>query len=245
MEVTAFCIRLLLTVLLLLVAQVDFTCAQKADVVFPQVVPNREQHFEYESIVISCEGLEGLTGWRVMRKTKGSVITCASSWSTLSGPCQIKNAFPGPDNGEYWCETGRKKSNTVNITVTAGSVILESPVLPVTEGDNVTLCCRTKQTSSNLNAEFCKDGHFMESSSTGNMTIHSVSRSNEGLYKCSISGAGESAESWLTVRGETQQCFNSICSILFQFFSDNALIFVKFQVLKLKRSITNANRLHM
>ncbi|XP_038550566.1 low affinity immunoglobulin gamma Fc region receptor II-b-like [Micropterus salmoides] len=139
-----------------------------------------------------------------MRKTKGSVITCASSWSTLSGPCQIKNAFPGPDNGEYWCETGRKKSNTVNITVTAGSVILESPVLPVTEGDNVTLCCRTKQTSSNLNAEFCKDGHFMESSSTGNMTIHSVSRSNEGLYKCSISGAGESAESWLTVRATPQ-----------------------------------------
>ncbi|XP_045898315.1 uncharacterized protein LOC123966153, partial [Micropterus dolomieu] len=135
-----------------------------------------------------------------MRKTKGSVRTCASSWSTSTGPCQIKNAFPGPDSGEYWCEIGRKKSNTVNITVTAGSVILESPVLPVTEGDNVTLCCRTKQTSSNLNAEFYKDGHFMESSSTGNMTIHTVSRSNEGLYKCSISGAGESAESWLTVR---------------------------------------------
>ncbi|XP_076581683.1 high affinity immunoglobulin gamma Fc receptor I-like [Chaetodon auriga] len=169
---------------------------------FPQVVPNRQQHFEYESVVVSCEGLDGLTGWRVMKKIGGVIKTCAPSWSTSTGPCQIKHAIPEVDSGEYWCELGGgRKTNSVNITATGVSVILDSPVLPVMEGDAVTLRCRQKQTSSsNLTAEFFKDGHFMESSSAAEMTIHSVSTSNEGLYKCSISGAGGSPESWLLVR---------------------------------------------
>ncbi|XP_074479423.1 Fc receptor-like protein 5 isoform X2 [Sebastes fasciatus] len=199
MEVTALCITLLMNVLMLLVAQVPFSYSQKA--AFPQVVPNRQQFFQYETIVVSCEGLEGLTGWRVMRKNKGVVKICAATWSTSTGPCEIKDTFTEVDSGEYWCEIGGlQTSNTVNITVTAGSVILESPVLPVMVGDAVTLSCRDEQASSNLTADFYKDGHFMERSSTGEMTIHNVSRSNEGLYKCRISGAGGSPESWLTVR---------------------------------------------
>ncbi|XP_033182407.1 Fc receptor-like protein 5 [Anabas testudineus] len=169
---------------------------------FPQVDPNRQQHFAYETFTVNCEGLNGLTGWRVMRKLKGVDTICASTWETSTGPCEIKTAYPGIDSGEYWCEIkGVKISNTVNITVSAASVILESPVLPVMEGDDVTLRCRKKQTPSNLTAEFYKDGVFIRSSSTGEMIIHNVSMSDEGLYKCSISGAGESAESWLTVTG--------------------------------------------
>ncbi|XP_037613811.1 Fc receptor-like protein 5 isoform X6 [Sebastes umbrosus] len=199
MEVTALCIRLLMNVLMLLVAQVAFSYSQKA--AFPQVVPNRQQHFQYETIVVSCEGLEGRTGWRVMRKIKGVVKTCAATWSTSTGPCEIKDAFTEVDSGEYWCEIGGlQTSNTVSITVTAGSVVLESPVLPVMEGDAVTLSCRDEQASSNLTADFYKDGRLIGSSSTGEMTIHSVSMCDEGDYKCRISGAGESPESWLTVR---------------------------------------------
>lgn len=82
-------------------------------------------------------------------------------------------------------------------------MILESPVLPVMKGDNVTLLCREKQTSANLTAEFYKDGFFIGSSSTGEMVVHGVSKSDAGLYKCSMSGVGESAASWLTVRGKT------------------------------------------
>ncbi|KAM9335176.1 low affinity immunoglobulin gamma Fc region receptor III-B-like [Symphorus nematophorus] len=199
MEVAALCVRLLMTALLLLVAQADFSYSQKVDAAFPQVVPNRQQHFEHEPVVISCEGLEGLTGWRVMKKTKGDVKTCSPQWATSTGPCEIEAAIRGIDSGEYWCELGTKKSNTVNIAVTARSVVLESPVLPVMEGDAVSLRCREKQMSSNHTAEFFKDGFLMESSSTGNMTIDSVSTSHEGSYKCRISGS-ESAESWLTVR---------------------------------------------
>ncbi|KAG7231647.1 hypothetical protein INR49_010778 [Caranx melampygus] len=69
------------------------------------------------------------------------------------------------------------------------------------EGDDVTLSCRSSITSSsNLTTDFYKDEVFIRSSSTGNMTIHSVSRSDEGLYRCNISGAGGSPGSWLSVR---------------------------------------------
>ena len=90
----------------------------------------------------------------------------------------------------------------------AGSVILESPALPVMEGNPVTLRCRNKTPSTNLTADFYKDGLFNRSSSTGEMIIYSVSKCDEGLYKCNISGAGESPESWLAVRGETPMDLN-------------------------------------
>uniref|UniRef100_A0AAQ6IHG0 Ig-like domain-containing protein n=1 Tax=Anabas testudineus TaxID=64144 RepID=A0AAQ6IHG0_ANATE len=194
MEVTASFSRLFLLVLFL---HVLLSSPQKT--IFLRVVPNRLQFFEYDSIVFSCEGHGELTGWRVKRRLKGFETICSSSWEMSTGPCTIKNAFIA-DSGEYWCQaSGDTRSSTVNVTVTAGSVILESPVLPVMEGDDVTLRCRKKQAPSNLTAEFYKDGLFMGSSSTGEMIVHSVSRSHEGLYKCSISGAGESPESWLKV----------------------------------------------
>ncbi|KAM4611886.1 uncharacterized protein ACJ7VT_012520 [Polymixia lowei] len=70
------------------------------------------------------------------------------------------------------------------------------------EGDDVTLRCRT-QTPSNLTADFYKDGSLIGTESTGEMIIHSVSRSDEGLYKCNRRGLGESPESWLAVRNGT------------------------------------------
>ena len=81
-------------------------------------------------------------------------------------------------------------------------MILESPVLPVKEGDNVTLRCTKKKSTSDI-ADFYKDGHLIRTGYEGNLIIHNVSRSHEGLYKCNISGAGESPESRLAVRGET------------------------------------------
>ncbi|KAL4008311.1 hypothetical protein ACER0C_002163 [Sarotherodon galilaeus] len=70
------------------------------------------------------------------------------------------------------------------------------------EGDDVTLLCKTKTTPSNLPAAFYKDGSLIRKQPTGHMTIQHVSRSDEGLYKCDISGHGESPSSWITVTGE-------------------------------------------
>lgn len=86
---------------------------------------------------------------------------------------------------------------------TDGDVILESPVHPVTEGDSVTLTCtfRYQETNPKLKTDFYKDGVLIKNETTGEMTIPTVSKSDEGLYKCK-SGEGESPESWVTVRGE-------------------------------------------
>uniref|UniRef100_A0A4W5L388 Ig-like domain-containing protein n=1 Tax=Hucho hucho TaxID=62062 RepID=A0A4W5L388_9TELE len=89
----------------------------------------------------------------------------------------------------------------VYILYTAGAVILESPALPVTEGDSVTLRCRYQGTPSDLTAVFYEDGSLIRTETTGEMTIPAVSKSDEGLYKCTNS-KGESPESWMTVTGE-------------------------------------------
>ncbi|CAK6974747.1 uncharacterized protein LOC121889065 [Scomber scombrus] len=65
------------------------------------------------------------------------------------------------------------------------------------EGDDVTLRCKTK--TSNLPADFYKDGSLIRTEPTGHMTIHHVSKSDEGLYKCNSSSHGESPSSWISV----------------------------------------------
>ncbi|XP_049922614.1 uncharacterized protein LOC126403844 [Epinephelus moara] len=168
-----------------------------------RVLPNRSQFFQYESISLSCEQQGNSSDWRVKRNTT-TIINQehSTSWNSINESCRFIDDLYPLDTGVYWCESSAGEcSNTVNIFVTAGSVILDSPALPVMEGDTVTLSCRTKTTSSSsLTADFYKDGLLIASSSTGNMTMHSVSVSDEGFYKCSVSGFGESPDSWLAVR---------------------------------------------
>ncbi|XP_028420543.1 uncharacterized protein LOC114546079 isoform X1 [Perca flavescens] len=203
MEVTTFCVALLMNALMLLVAHIQHGYPQTpvSDSAF-RIVPTRLQLFEYESVHFTCEGFNFSAGCRV-RTIKEFIPKCSNDTVTSTVTCTIDFVFPS-DSGEYWCEAGGgKRSNTVNVTVTAGSVILESPALPVMEGDNVTLSCRTKLTSfSSLITNFYKDGRLIGSSPTGNLTIESVFMSHDGRYKCNIPGAGESPESWLAVREE-------------------------------------------
>eukprot|EP00064_Thunnus_orientalis_P021619 superscaffoldBa00006677_g21785 len=148
-----------------------------------QIIPSQSQFFSYEDITLSCEVSAG--GGRLKRNTtaRGSE-SCPYGWGTLTGStCTITTMYPS-DTGFYW----------------SGPVILESPVLPVKEGEAVTLRCRNRKMFSNLTANFYKDGVVIGSSFTGDMTIHSVLKSDEGLYKCKISDIGESPESWLTVK---------------------------------------------
>ncbi|XP_074555323.1 uncharacterized protein LOC141811241 [Halichoeres trimaculatus] len=200
MEVRALCFSLMIRVLFLLAARDEVCCSVKDNTVFPQIIPNRQQFFEYEPITVSCEGLMGLTGWRVMKRIRGKIQPCAATWESSTGPCRVENAIPSIDSGEYWCEIGAKKISSVHITVTAGPVVLDSPAVPVFEGDDVTLSCRNKELDSNSTAQFFKDGVSMGSSVTGSMTIYGVSSFDEGLYKCRISEGGESPQSWFTVR---------------------------------------------
>ncbi|XP_041841813.1 Fc receptor-like protein 5 isoform X2 [Melanotaenia boesemani] len=167
-----------------------------------QVLPNRSQFFRYNSVSLSCEDERNSTGWKVKRKTPdGGIRPCSSGWGYVSSgsTCIIANSYP-TDTGVYWCESEKgEQSNSVNITITDRTVILESPALPVLEGAAATLYCKAETNTSDHTYDFFKDGHVIITNSSGEMTIDSVSKSNEGLYTCSISGGGESAGSWLAV----------------------------------------------
>ncbi|XP_063319095.1 low affinity immunoglobulin gamma Fc region receptor II-like [Pelmatolapia mariae] len=168
------------------------------------VSPSSSQFFDYDSVSLSCEEDDSSAGWTLRRNTSREQRTqCGTDgWGKPAGStCDIV-AFH-LDSGVYWCESREGPiSNMVNLTVTGGSVILQSPVLPVMEGDDVTLLCKTMTTFSNLPAAFYKDGSLIRKQPAGHMTIQHVSRSDEGLYKCDISGHGESPSSWITVTGK-------------------------------------------
>ncbi|XP_071234977.1 low affinity immunoglobulin gamma Fc region receptor II-b-like isoform X6 [Salvelinus alpinus] len=178
------------------------------------VSPDRSQFFEFESVSLSCEVQGNSAGWRVVRNTeRGNLSECHTTWGKQQGSSCIMSLIPS-DSGVYWCESGPgEHSNAVNITVPAGAVILESPALPVTEGDSVTLRCRYQGTPSNLTADFYKDGSLIRTETTGEMTIPAVSKSDEGLYKCNNS-EGESPESWMTVTDGGSTSSSSPSSLL-------------------------------
>ncbi|XP_047242836.1 Fc receptor-like protein 5 [Girardinichthys multiradiatus] len=163
------------------------------------VSPSRSQFFKGDSVSLSCEEDNISAGWTVRRNTTKRQSECKDGWGEPAGSsCTISSLYKH-DTGVYWCESREgAASSSIQLTVSGGSVILQSPVLPVMEGDDVTLSCQTK-TSSNLPANFIKDGSLIRTEPAGHMTLHHVTSSDEGLYKCNIRGHGESPSSWISV----------------------------------------------
>ncbi|KAI4896970.1 hypothetical protein NFI96_005600, partial [Prochilodus magdalenae] len=163
--------------------------------------PSRTQHFTNDSLSLSCEGQSNSTGWRVRRYTHNKKESdCSSGWGSATGSTCNISSLSTSHTGVYWCESESGGSSNANITVHSGSVILESPVDPVPEGDPLTLHCLYHHTnSSNLTAEFYKDGSLLQTQTTGEMTIRTVSKSDEGLYHCKHLERGESPQSWISV----------------------------------------------
>ncbi|XP_014882369.1 high affinity immunoglobulin epsilon receptor subunit alpha-like, partial [Poecilia latipinna] len=120
--------------------------------------------------------------------------------SVPAASCSIQYAFES-HSGEYWCENHEgEKSRALNISVTGGSVILNASAQPVKEGSTVTLKCIQKDTEEPHFNDFYKDGVRLGTYyETDMMTFTKVTKSDEGLYKCTISRVGESPESWLAV----------------------------------------------
>uniref|UniRef100_A0A669BNX4 Ig-like domain-containing protein n=1 Tax=Oreochromis niloticus TaxID=8128 RepID=A0A669BNX4_ORENI len=144
--------------------------------------PNYLQYFKERRFTLNCEGRDGSADWNV-------IMTLP--W----------------DTGVYWCESKNGQTSEMqNLTVTAGSVILQTGVaLPITEGDDLTLVCVTKKPTKNWSA-FYKDGALISSVPTGRLTIRNVAKSDEGVYNCETERDGKSPSSWIavteTIRGE-------------------------------------------
>ncbi|XP_026179123.1 low affinity immunoglobulin gamma Fc region receptor II-like isoform X2 [Mastacembelus armatus] len=161
--------------------------------------PSSSQFFKDDFVSLSCEEDDSSAGWTLRRNTTKQRTQCGAGWGTSDGSsCKISYIVPS-DSGVYWCESREgATSQSINITVSGGAVILQSPVLPVMEGENITLICRT-QTSSDLPADFYKHGSLIIDRPTGHVTILHVSKADEGVYRCNIRGHGESPPSWISV----------------------------------------------
>ncbi|KAL0967101.1 hypothetical protein UPYG_G00247820 [Umbra pygmaea] len=173
------------------------------------VSPNRVQFFSLESVSLSCEGLGNSTGWKVKRYLRWGeprVLECPMAGGSVTRPntCTFTTMDVWSDTGVYWCESGTgKHSNALNITVSSWGVALESPALPVTEGDFVTLRCRYQTMPSDLRAEFHKwtdNGSIIRREGMSKMNIAAASQSDEGWYRCEHPQLGASQGSWLSVR---------------------------------------------
>ncbi|XP_053486114.1 Fc receptor-like protein 5 [Ictalurus furcatus] len=161
--------------------------------------PSRTQHFTADSLSLSCEDQSDSTGWTVRGYTHSEALFDCSSVS--GSTCNI-SSLSTSHTGVYWCQSeSGGRSNPVNITVHNGDVILDSPVHPVTEGHPLTLHCLSRNSkTSDSGVDFSKDGSVLQKKTTGEMTISTVSKSDEGFYHCKHPERGESPKSWVSVR---------------------------------------------
>uniref|UniRef100_A0A8C9X966 Ig-like domain-containing protein n=1 Tax=Sander lucioperca TaxID=283035 RepID=A0A8C9X966_SANLU len=167
------------------------------------VSPDRSQHFNQESLSLSCEG--DSTEWRVKKFSEHSstVSSCSSLGKMNGSTCNIDRFWI---SGVYWCESETGQiSNAVNITIQYGDIILVSPVLPVAEGHSVTLGCKLKTENVLYNVDFYKNDKLIQNNTQGELTISAVSKSDEGFYKCEGNESPgrwsqTSEESWMSVK---------------------------------------------
>ncbi|XP_049895466.1 tyrosine-protein kinase-like otk [Epinephelus moara] len=177
------------------------------------IQPDTSQFFRYDNIYLKCDTPPNSTGW-TLRKSHAyhTPEPCDDS-------CVLCDVYPS-DSGMYWCESehGNCTSNTINVTVVAGVVLLESPTHPVSEGDEVTLSCKYKGRYSNtpttqFAATFYKNNIPIAGGHNGTLIIRSVSICDQGYYKCKHPTKGESPESWLDVIASPRTAAGAQCEL--------------------------------
>ncbi|CAL1591051.1 unnamed protein product [Knipowitschia caucasica] len=154
-----------------------------------KVSPDSTQFWEYdEQVSVSCEDF-GPKNWTLWRFTKrGGLSECGSGWGSqgTGSACDLKTLKPS-DSGLYWCESPyHGSSDTINITVTGGPVILQTPV-KIEEGLEVALSCRFKSGFQNNSVDFYRNQALLKSSLEA-LTRIQFSRDQQGAYSCQSNG---------------------------------------------------------
>ncbi|XP_041841843.1 B-cell receptor CD22-like [Melanotaenia boesemani] len=119
--------------------------------------------------------------------------------SSSDEAAMIIHSVSKSDAGSYKCKISGAGESQEKFLFVIG-LILEGLVSPVTEGDSVTLHCKNKKDPTKNIADFYRHGVRIHTGYDAKMTIPRVSKDDEGPYKCSISGFGESAETQLVIR---------------------------------------------
>nr|XP_020460607.1 sialoadhesin-like isoform X2 [Monopterus albus] len=161
------------------------------------VSPDQGQHFTSDSVSLSCEG--NSTEWRLRRFPAARRLSNCSQWGSMTdSTCNISTSLP--KTAVYWCESvSGPFSNAVTITVQSADILLVSPVRPVTEGDSVTLGCKSRTGQPLSDVFFYLNHKLIQNDSRVELKISAVSKSDEGFYKCRCSGE-ESPQSWMAVK---------------------------------------------
>ncbi|XP_041634865.1 uncharacterized protein LOC121504237 isoform X2 [Cheilinus undulatus] len=161
------------------------------------VSPDRVQHFISDSVSLICVG--NSSQWRVKMFDKDSSLQDCYWWDKMTGStCTIDRYTER--NHVFWCESGSGEfSNAVNITKQNYDIILVTPVHPVTEGDSVSLSCKVRYTEKVSKVFFYQNDKLIQNDTRRELNISAVSKSDEGFYKCQISGE-ESSQSWMSVK---------------------------------------------
>lgn len=152
--------------------------------------PNVVQKFQDERFVMVCPNH---SDWTVLRNTSNGIRSKCEVVGTrrrIYGPiCHISYLYPWVQ-GIYWCEhKDGMVTNLRNLTLTSGSLLLQPSVVPIMEGDDVVLTCRTPLAvviDQQDPVRFYKDDMLLEERLGRRMTIRSFSSSHAGFYKCTI-----------------------------------------------------------
>ncbi|KAK6477910.1 Fc receptor-like protein 5, partial [Huso huso] len=189
------------------------SCSRQYEEGHPQAVltlqPAWSQIFTGETVTLSCEVEGDSAGWRFKQYRAGrEEARCSDQYSRRYGDsCTISKARHS-HSGVYWCESasGQERSNAVNLTVSYGRVILQTPPQPVFEGDTLTLRCHVRYGYKATMVIFYKDNRELQSRADTELSMDHVLKSDEGSYKCraewwdSTHYSGDSAEVRVLVR---------------------------------------------
>ncbi|KAG7495801.1 Fc receptor 5 [Solea senegalensis] len=168
------------------------------------VTPSRVQHADFSPPAsLICKGFDCAGKvWRFHGKSNTlELLNLTNGWTETANEYLCSAQIDS--TGVYWCESeSGETSNAVNITLVHRDVVLVSPVHPVTEGDSVTLGCLFFE-DIDLSCDFLQNGKLIRHDDSwefgvSKLEISSVSKSDEGFYKCRCSGQ-ESVESWMSV----------------------------------------------
>ncbi|KAK6477871.1 Fc receptor-like protein 5 [Huso huso] len=189
------------------------SCSRQYEEGHPQAVltlqPAWAQIFTGKTVTLSCEVEGDSADWRFKQYRAGrEEAGCSDQYSRRYGDsCTISKARYH-HSGVYWCESasGQERSNAVTLTVSNRRVFLQTPPQPVIEGDTLTLRCHVYHYTA-TRVVFYKDNEELQSRAGIELSVDSVSKSDEGFYKCraewwnSSTYSGVSAQVRVSVRG--------------------------------------------